>query len=662
MNIIQQAETLKDLSDQQIAKEMQHPSGSVPLYLVSSEAKRRADLRDRFKAEASGPPPTSTVQEDLLRSVLSNEMAPTGIVQNIPQSPPTQAARSAPQMPVQTPPQQQGIMQGAPSPQGLPGNSGAPRGFADGGIVYNSPRISVQEDFRRAPGVMSQFATDVKSGLKSGLQGSHDFFFKPGETLLDRERAALDAQTARTAARKAESLRRKIGNTDNAGYLTEEEAVAAERDRAYTQRGFVSEPTNVPPGALDGMWPNDTQLNANNMTASQLAAVSGGYTPAATSTGITSGAPAAQTPLQQALDAQKVFATKGGIMGGIGGGDGFKTAAMPNALTLSKDFDFKQSQADKLAELNKQSDPYADQAARLTAREEDIAGDAETNKWLALARAGFGAAGGTSPYAMSNIAEGAMAGLDDYAAGRKDITAREDKAFDARTAMIGLQEDLKAKRTEESYKFAQGMQSAQETNNNIKIAEHNASLKATEIQNQAAYQSATLAQKESQFGRTLQAGVLEGAVDRAAKSEENALTRKSNETIAKLPPKDLQMVHEWVKLSKSDNPDDKKAADLIERSMDTTLNKALVVQDEKWSQAMTLASKEITMPEPNEKKYEAAMVAYRQSVLQKFAALGGNDALGQSYALTRLGGGVRGNIGPTKPPKGKGLQGDTYVR
>lgn len=56
MNIIQQQEALKDLSDSQIASEMQRPSGQMPLYLVSTEAKRRADLRNRYKTDASGPP------------------------------------------------------------------------------------------------------------------------------------------------------------------------------------------------------------------------------------------------------------------------------------------------------------------------------------------------------------------------------------------------------------------------------------------------------------------------------------------------------------------------------------------------------------------------------------------------------------------------------
>ena len=152
MNIIQQQELLKDLSDQDIAGEMQRPSGNVPLYLVAGEAKRRADLRERFKAEQSGPPPTSTVQEDLLSNIMASQMPATGIAQGMPQrqmpmAPPQQMAMApqpqqmamAPQpqqMPAIAPtgeapmnqiPQAQGIMAGQ--------QGGMAQGFAGGGLV-----------------------------------------------------------------------------------------------------------------------------------------------------------------------------------------------------------------------------------------------------------------------------------------------------------------------------------------------------------------------------------------------------------------------------------------------------------------------------------------------------------------------------------------------
>ena len=143
MNIIQQQELLKDLSDQDIAGEMQRPSGNVPLYLVAGEAKRRADLRERFKAEQSGPPPTSTVQEDLLSNIMASQMPATGIAQGMPQrqmpmAPPQQMAMAPQpqQMPAIAPtgeapmnqiPQAQGIMAGQ--------QGGMAQGFAGGGLV-----------------------------------------------------------------------------------------------------------------------------------------------------------------------------------------------------------------------------------------------------------------------------------------------------------------------------------------------------------------------------------------------------------------------------------------------------------------------------------------------------------------------------------------------
>jgi hypothetical protein len=575
MNIIQQAETLKGLSDQQISSEMQHPSGSVPLYLVSSEAKRRADLRERFKSEAAGPPPTTTVQEDLLRSVMSNEMAPSGIAQNIPQSPPTQAATSAPQMPAQMPPQQQGIMQGAPSPQGLPGSTGAPRGFAQGGQVrgfegggitdiLSNPNLSpFQKRQLHALHLRGAQNTAAAAALNGGAPPSASS--EPRATVTEAPKISVSSPSSmggQSPSSVGGAIRNYYGTIADTAM---DPLMWGGKASANPGRSLVDQPAptysgdpnmdDIPVAENAPYAYEEFSARAPSNQTAGLRDTPGMVYPGAQTIPQGGGI---LTPLQQAVADQKAFATKGGIMGGTGGGDGFKTAAMPNALTLSSDFDFKKAQGGKLAELNKQADPYADQAARLAAREEDIAGDAETNKWLALARAGFGAAAGTSQYAMSNIAEGANAGLDDYAASQKDITAREDKAFDANTAMIGLQEDLKAKRTEESYKFAQGMQSAQETNNNIKIAEHNASLKSAEIQNQAAYQSATLGQTDRHFNTTLEASRLAGVVDRAAKSEESALDRKNRLDIAELPGATQRMLDKVINMKEGPEKEEYK--------------------------------------------------------------------------------------------------------
>ena len=166
MNIIEHQEMLKDLSDNDIAREMQQPSGNVPLYLVAGEAKRRADLRERFKAEQAGPAPTSTVQEDLLNSIMASQMPATGIAQGVrPQAPPPQQMAQVggppldPNMPAIAPnpnmpaiaPTGEALVNRIPQAQGImAGQQGdMVRRLAGGGLVredrkYQNPQGPVQ--------------------------------------------------------------------------------------------------------------------------------------------------------------------------------------------------------------------------------------------------------------------------------------------------------------------------------------------------------------------------------------------------------------------------------------------------------------------------------------------------------------------------------------
>jgi hypothetical protein len=66
---------------------------------------------------------------------------------------------------------------------------------------------------------------------------------------------------------------------------------------------------------------------------------------------------------------------------------------------------------------------------RLSKMDAATAKQAEQAPWMALAQAGFGIAAGKSPYALQNIAEGAGAGLKDYAAAKDKLAALEDKRF-----------------------------------------------------------------------------------------------------------------------------------------------------------------------------------------------------------------------------------------
>jgi len=61
MNILKIQDTLKNLSDDQLAQEMRLPSGSTPQYLVMTEMQRRQKMREEFSG--SQPPKTTMAEE-----------------------------------------------------------------------------------------------------------------------------------------------------------------------------------------------------------------------------------------------------------------------------------------------------------------------------------------------------------------------------------------------------------------------------------------------------------------------------------------------------------------------------------------------------------------------------------------------------------------------
>lgn len=126
MNLIDLQDNLKNLSDQQLAQEMQAPSGHVPQYLVLSELQRRKSMRDSFQAQQAKAPST-TVAEDALAGA------------GMPQGEVSQMARSiAPQSSIA---QNTGIGALAQQqPQGM-AEGGIVRKFAGGMAVYSDPAI-----------------------------------------------------------------------------------------------------------------------------------------------------------------------------------------------------------------------------------------------------------------------------------------------------------------------------------------------------------------------------------------------------------------------------------------------------------------------------------------------------------------------------------------
>jgi hypothetical protein len=66
---------------------------------------------------------------------------------------------------------------------------------------------------------------------------------------------------------------------------------------------------------------------------------------------------------------------------------------------------------------------------------ESLADQRKINAYLALISGGLGAAGGTSPHAMTNIGQGAQAGIQTYMAGNKDVAAQQAAMMQGRLGL-----------------------------------------------------------------------------------------------------------------------------------------------------------------------------------------------------------------------------------
>ena len=131
MNIIDLQDSLKDLPDSALMREMQMPSGSAPQFLVLSELKRRKRMRDEFQRQQNMDMPT--VAEEV------------GTAAGMPQQGIMGAARAmAPNTNVA---QNTGMDMAAPVPAT---RAPQPQMMADGGIV----RMQQGGGFAARPGPM----------------------------------------------------------------------------------------------------------------------------------------------------------------------------------------------------------------------------------------------------------------------------------------------------------------------------------------------------------------------------------------------------------------------------------------------------------------------------------------------------------------------------
>ena len=102
MNLIEQQNILKSLTDEALQSEVSRPTGATPPFLIATELERRKSMRDRYEGEKARKGKTSTVLEDIMASMqapsatmgqpggMPQAMGQPGMPQQIPMAPPEQ--------------------------------------------------------------------------------------------------------------------------------------------------------------------------------------------------------------------------------------------------------------------------------------------------------------------------------------------------------------------------------------------------------------------------------------------------------------------------------------------------------------------------------------------------------------------------------------------
>lgn len=103
--------------------------------------------------------------------------------------------------------------------------------------------------------------------------------------------------------------------------------------------------------------------------------------------------------------------------------DGGITSVLPKPMTLDEAI---QREKDAYTKMGVDPDFYAKQAAKLDAEREALKGEKSQAGWMALAKAGLGMAAGKSPFALQNIATGAMQGVEQYGLDVKDLKKEQN--------------------------------------------------------------------------------------------------------------------------------------------------------------------------------------------------------------------------------------------
>lgn len=126
----------------------------------------------------------------------------------------------------------------------------------------------------------------------------------------------------------------------------------------------------------------------------------------------------------------------GGIIAFAGGGEAYPEYDDSAYKSEYSAEELNPDAVSKAHDLRMGVDPsVAEDRARILSKERALKDDKESAMWMAVMKAGLATMGGKSPNALTNISEGAMSGLESYAADKKGIAERGDKLDELRSRL-----------------------------------------------------------------------------------------------------------------------------------------------------------------------------------------------------------------------------------
>jgi hypothetical protein len=458
MNILKLQNELKGVPDDALIGYVQNPTGNVPSYLALSELQRRKDMREKYQSQQA---PQSSVAEDLQR----------------PAAPQVQPQQAMPE------PQAQGVA-GLPVPDQMFSGQGMAAGgivaFDDGGDVemnlnkqralnldlipslnvetgkqnYTTPESFFydfytgnmpQFDLAGPPGKLYSYV--AKGKLKDGSTIGQNLY---DQMMQSRTKMAEGGEVKGFAGLDGSYVNPSLYGGEVKEYINPYKSPKLFGEDLYGEgllgpnpdqdiiRAFENQRSMNP--FISGMPRTDLadeyarlRLKASKNQATQqdydrMNTINESMRPAENyPTGGGPDSPTSVAALKQsadkaAMDKQRdlakekekairdIYAPKGGA----GAREGVKSLS-----------DYAKEFRDVVGE-----DPMqAKLAARMEKMDAASAKQAEQAPWMALAQAGFGIAAGKSPYALQNIAAGAMEGVKSYGDAQDKMAALEDKRF-----------------------------------------------------------------------------------------------------------------------------------------------------------------------------------------------------------------------------------------